>query len=130
MKIFVSYSLRQDYVTKSHLDSLRNIRRHYPDISMYIDLFDNPNGYNGGEKSLWCPAHRHVLHEISKSDVFLLLSDPSVSPWVCDELKLAQKLNIAIQKTTAYDLGTLLDDYSARRFMATNNLVKGNNLVA
>ena len=130
MRIFVSYSLRCGCVTQKHLDNLRHIQRQLSNISMYIDIFDNPQGYNGGKKSLRCPAHRYVLSEIRKSDVFLLLSDPSVSPWVYSELNLARKLDIPIRKVTEDDLSILLDNCNEKRLTVISNLLIDSSLVA
>ena len=120
MKIFVSYSLRDGCVTQSHLERLRNMQQCYPNISVYIDFFDNPYGYIGGEKSLCCPAHKHVLYEISKADIVLLLSDPSVSNWVSDELDYAKKLGIPVQKIMVDDVYALLYSCSIKTPIASN----------
>lgn len=116
MLVFVSYSLRDHNITKDHLIVLRKaIGGASPGISMYIDIFDNPEGYKCAKKTLNCPAHKHVIHKLNQADIFLLLSDESSSPWVMRELQHANEFNIPILRLAREKLNALLDDCEKKR---------------
>ena len=94
---------------------------------MYIDLFDNPKGYNGSKKSFFCPAHRHVMDEIKKADIILLLCDVSASPWVRSELFLANKLNIPVVRVEKNKINTLLVDCEKKQKILLNKILTYKN---
>ena len=128
MRIFVSYSLLCNCITKEHLSNLRRKQHLNPSISMYIDLFDNPFGYNEGEKSLCCPAHKHVMSEIKKSDVVLLLSDKTVSPWVKSELEFANNHGIPVISISTEDIDSLLEDCEKKHLALINKIAMFENV--
>ena len=116
MRVFVSYSLRGNDITKEHLVVLRSILRDIiSEKSIYIDIFDNPKGYKCSRKTLYCSAHKHVISELEQADVVLMLSNESSSPWVAREIQHASKLNIPILRFATKKLNALLDGCEKRK---------------
>lgn len=94
MKVFVSYTTRDSYITKEYLESIDEVVSEY--ANSFIDLLHNTNNNK----------QEFVKQELLSSDVVLLISSKSIllSPWVNWELSQAQDkgilvINIPVKKT-------------------------------
>lgn len=86
MKVFVSYTTRDSYITKEYLESIDEVVSEY--ANSFIDLLHNTNN----------DKQEFVKQELLSSDVVLLISSKSIllSPWVHWELSQAQNKGILV----------------------------------
>ena len=86
MRAFVSYTLRDGYITRGVLSDL--MIHLEPFCEPFIDLLWHPRG-----------GHQCTLFSaLRQADVFFLISSPFImqSPWVCLELAAARQLRIPV----------------------------------
>lgn len=98
MKYFVSYTTKDNEVTKELLESIAKVLKQKGEV--YIDLIDN-DSINKQER---------VINELDNSDVFLLIETKSVydSVWVQIELDRAKSHQIDIQILSITDINDLI----------------------
>lgn len=86
MKIFVSYTTRDCFISKDYLESVDKVVSRYADS--FIDLI-----HNKADKK-----QDFLKQELVRSDILLLISTVSISlsPWVAWELKQAKIMGIPI----------------------------------
>lgn len=84
MSVFVSYSLKDGYVTLTDLQKIKTLVSEK--CNCYIDILDN----NSDDKQ------ERVLQELDKSKIFVLLNSPGIteSEWGKMEISIARKNNM------------------------------------
>lgn len=89
-RVFISYTMRENYIDYNYLYKLKQILSKYSCIDTYVDILDNHESDHQG----------HVISMLCASDVVLLLRTPNIniSNWVQKELKLAIEKKIPIVK--------------------------------
>lgn len=87
MRYFISYTMKDNEITKSTLERIRKV--FLPKGKVYIDILDNDSD-NKQER---------VINELDNSDVFVLIETKLVydSEWVQIEIERAKARNIEIQ---------------------------------
>jgi len=100
MKYFVSYTTKENEVTKELLESIAKVLKQKGEV--YIDLIDN-DSINKQER---------VINELDNSDVFLLIETKSVydSAWVQIELEKAKSRQIDIQILSITDINAIISE--------------------
>jgi N-acetylmuramic acid 6-phosphate (MurNAc-6-P) etherase len=86
VKVFVSYTTRDSFISKGYLESVDKVVSEY--ANTFIDLL-----HNTADKK-----QEFVEQELLSSDIILLISSKStsLSPWVIWELKQARNVGIPI----------------------------------
>lgn len=97
MKVFVSYTIRDDFISKDYLESIEIVVTEFG--KSFIDLLHNKSN----EKQ------EFVKRELLSSNVILLIVSKSInlSPWVMWEIEQAKRAGIPIIEVTATESGLL-----------------------
>lgn len=91
MRVFVSYALRDRYITKELLGSFRECAKNQG-IDCYVDLLDNDYNEEGFQKKL--------INILKNCDAFLIVDslEYANSKWTKKEMEIAKDLQIKILK--------------------------------
>lgn len=100
MKIFISYTTRNNEVTKSSLINFSNKVSSFGQV--FIDLLDN-NSLN---------KQRRIIEELEKSDILLLIKSESTfkSEWVKLELEGAKKMELPVIEFQISEIENLTEE--------------------
>jgi hypothetical protein len=118
MKVFVSYTTRDPFISKDYLETIDKVISEY--ANSFIDLLHN----TANEKQ------EFVKQELLSSDVVLLISSIStpLSPWVTWELKQAQNEGIPIIEIPVEENGLLNSLLEIRRMLPSKLTRHSNGL--
>lgn len=94
MKMFVSYTIRDGYITESLLKKIQELLSSFGET--YIDLLNN--SYMKGQDK--------VINELHSSDLMILLNTYKAkeSEWVKFEIEYANQNQIPIVELTPYEI--------------------------
>ncbi|WOE41986.1 hypothetical protein [Acinetobacter chinensis] len=94
MKIFISYTLRDNILTSQDFTTILNLLKEH---DVFIHFF-NPD----------IDSHNKIKEKILESDILLLIKTKSTfkSKWVIDELIIANKAKIPLFFITIEDIKT------------------------
>lgn len=83
-KIFISYTLRDNWVNKSKLCALKNAMLKFPTLTTYIDLLDNKNVISPQDE---------VVANLINSDILWVINSNGIleSQWVSKEIDIAKQ---------------------------------------
>ncbi|MDR0957990.1 MAG: hypothetical protein LBM16_02125 [Clostridiales bacterium] len=88
-KIFISYTLRDSFINKDKLQSIKNKLLSILNVQTYIDIIDNHNLNSPQEE---------VIRQLTQADAVWVINSPKIneSEWVATELSCANKYFIPI----------------------------------